>query len=436
MSQKPVLSVTVSDLGVTEEDLPVTEESKKWSNFRHFGNCDIFRLNHTPLLESIYDFFTSNCHPLLPHLALGATINVAGHLLRDVAVCRGKRPNFYTLLVARTGGGKDAIAKNINKLIEYKGWGCHLVSNFVSVQGYEKLLKEKDGTLFIVTDEAAQWFGSFEGKNTSEHYKKIKTALKLCYSGEPYACQTSKEDRGERIARPFINCAFLGTPVIFQNIREADISDGLLGRMLVFHDTNDQWGVDADFLSRGIQFIEPKVRAIQVPKTPHELYAQNQQCLYFYQQFVESTPAPSSLPDNHTQYLLARLHENFNKLLLLTLNNRGETTLEAAMWCASVVISCYDTACSLIAKDFGKTSFSDALNKMLSLLQSSGSLTRGQLRSKHAMQRLDKRLFDEALQALEEMGCVDLTTQLHQSGGRPATSIQITEKGRKEKPHD
>ena len=27
--------------------------------------------------------------------------------------------------------------------------------------------------------------------------------------------------------------------------------------MLVFHDTNNQWGVDADFLSKGVQFIEP-----------------------------------------------------------------------------------------------------------------------------------------------------------------------------------
>jgi DNA-binding PadR family transcriptional regulator len=52
------------------------------------------------------------------------------------------------------------------------------------------------------------------------------------------------------------------------------------------------------------------------------------------------------------------------------------------------------------------------------------------------MQRLDKRLFDEALQALEEMGCIETLTQLHPSGGRPATSIHITEKGRKEKPHD
>jgi hypothetical protein len=141
-------------------------------------------------------------------------------------------------------------------------------------------------------------------------------------------------------------------------------------------------------------------------------------------------PAPSSLPENHTQYLLARLPENFNKLLMLTLNEKGETTLAAARWCASVAIYCYDTACSLIDKDFGKTSFSDAVNKMLSLVRSSGMISKGQLRSKHAMQRLDKRVFEEALQALEEMGNLETISKNDPRGGRPTLLIQITEKGK------
>jgi hypothetical protein len=143
-----------------------------------------------------------------------ATINVAGHLMCNMAVCGGKKTNFFTLLVTRTGGGKDSIAQNMSKLLEHQGWGDHLESNFVSVQGYERVLQLKGGTLFMITDEAAQWFGTFDGKHTSEHYKKLKTALKINYSGGTYASQNAKEGASFIIKNTFVSCSFLGTPAI------------------------------------------------------------------------------------------------------------------------------------------------------------------------------------------------------------------------------
>jgi hypothetical protein len=275
-------SPRITHLSDTAAYLSDTAESKLWSNFRQFDKFDLFNLSHTPLLQSIHDFFTSNCKPLLPHLALGATINVAGHLMRSVGVCGGKRTNFFTLLVTRTGGGKDSIAKNIHKLMECQGWDMHMASNFVSVQAYERVLKAQNGTLFMVTDEAANWFGSFGGKNTSEHYKKLKTALKLSYSGENYVSQNAKGEESLTIPKPFVSCSFLGTPVIFQNIKEDDITDGLLGRMLVFYDVNDHWGIDSSILRQGLAFIKPALPAIKVPNKPHELYHKNDDCSMFY----------------------------------------------------------------------------------------------------------------------------------------------------------
>ena len=38
MSHPAVSSVAVAHSGVADDDLPVAEESKKWSNFRQFGN--------------------------------------------------------------------------------------------------------------------------------------------------------------------------------------------------------------------------------------------------------------------------------------------------------------------------------------------------------------------------------------------------------------
>jgi hypothetical protein len=49
-----------------------------------------------------------------------ATINVAGHLMCNMAVCGGKKTNFFTLLVTRTGGGKDSIARNMSSFWSIK----------------------------------------------------------------------------------------------------------------------------------------------------------------------------------------------------------------------------------------------------------------------------------------------------------------------------
>jgi len=411
-----------------------TETVDKWSNFREFGKINIFDFSHSPFLESIYSFFTSNCKPFLPHLALGATINCAGHLMRPMGQCRGKRTNFYTLLICRTGGGKDSIAHYMSEFMDYQKLGAYRASNFVSVQGFEKQLKELGGLMFMITDEAAQWFGAFSGRNTSEHFKKLKTALKLVYSGKRYLCQNSKKEDGYPIEYPFVNASFLGTPAIFQNIREDDITDGLLGRMLVFHDTNNNWGISAYDLARAEDFIRPKLLEITAPPKPFELYEKNNwfDLLHFYEQLLNSMPSPDSLPDNYTQYLLARVPENFNKLLMLTMNDQGEVSLAGARWAASVAVYCYETACSLLDANFGKTFFSDAHHKMLGIIRSAGTLYKGQLRASHAMRRLDKRVFEEALDALEEMGMVELVTkQPDISGGRPAVSIRLTEKGEK-----
>jgi DNA-binding MarR family transcriptional regulator len=95
-------------------------------------------------------------------------------------------------------------------------------------------------------------------------------------------------------------------------------------------------------------------------------------------------------------------------------------------------VYCYDTACSLLDENFGKTFFSDAHHKMLGIIRSAGKIYKGQLRASHAMRRLDKRVFEEALDALEEMGMVELVTkQPDISGGRPTVSIRLTRKRRK-----
>ncbi|GAO98210.1 hypothetical protein Cva_00858 [Caedimonas varicaedens] len=415
-----------SQMGVTEGKTGVTAKLNMWSNFREYGKFNILDVSHFPILASIYSFFTSNCKPFLPHLALGATINCAGHMMRPIGICRGKRTNFYTLLICRTGGGKETVARNIFKYMDYQKLGAYTASNFVSVQGFEKKITQTN-PLLMITDEAAQWFGAFSGRNTSEHFKKLKTALKLVYSGDRYTCQNSKSENGAVIEEPFLNSCFLGTPAIFQNIREDDITDGLLGRMLVFHDVNNSWGISAYDLSKAESFVPPELLNIKAPSSLFELYEKNNRfdLLHFYEGLVNSMPLPDTLPDNYVKFLLARIPENFNKLLLLTMNEKGEVTDTGAQWAASVAIYCYDTACALLEEHFGKTFFSDAHQKMFDLIKSAKTISKSQLRASHAMKRLDKRVFEEALDALAEMGVVEVIQQNPPSGGRPTITINL-----------
>ena len=422
--------VTEGVLSVTEAKKRVTEGVNIWSNFREYGKFDILDLSHSPILESIYSFFTSNCKPFLPHLALGATINCAGHMMRPMGMCDDKRTNFYTLLVCRTGGGKGAISKNIRKYMEFQQMGAYLASNFASVQAFEQALEELR-IMFMVTDEAAGWFESFNGRNTSSHFKKIKDALKMIYTDDCYITQSSKGNKGKTIVEPFLNATFLGTPDIFEHISERDIKDGLLGRMLVFHDINNSWGISAYDLAHKAKLARPKILNLKAPAKPFNLYEKNHvfDLLHFFEGLVNSMPSPDSLPNNYVKFLLARIPENYNKLLLLTMNEKGEVNLTGAKWAASVAIYCYHTACSLLDEHFGKTFFSDAHQKMLEIIKSAKSISKSQLRSFHAMKRLDKRIFEEALDALSEMSAVEVIEQKHPSGGRPTITINIKEKG-------
>ena len=181
-----------------------------------------------------------------PMLSLGASIAYVGALAsKRYQAIDTTRPNIYCIGVGVSGCGKEHARKQIKRLSKAAGVDKLLGGEEVtSDAAIEMELARHDGRLLYMWDEIGHMFGAMKSQRASSSAQKIipmlmrmSTSSSSMYGGKSYA---SKEDARTTIDQPHV-CLY-GTTVpgrLYEGMDSSEMSDGWLGRVLVFESKTD-----------------------------------------------------------------------------------------------------------------------------------------------------------------------------------------------------
>ena len=195
------------------------------------------------LMSAVMGFNLATAHKPQPELALAAAIALMSVLTGQTISDRyGTRTNLYILGVCKSGGGKEN-ARKVNKdilteagaedMVGPEGLASH-AGLFTAVNLYPRLL--------LQLDEIGRMLRVLSNPSAAPHLSgiitvlmKMFTASNTTYIGDAYA----DKDRNRTIDQPHV-CMYATTVPnsLYEGFSAESITDGFLGRILIFEATD------------------------------------------------------------------------------------------------------------------------------------------------------------------------------------------------------
>lgn len=388
-------------------------------------------------ISEIIDYNLATAHRRQPILALAGALAlmsvITGRKVRDDA---DTRTNLYILGVAGSGTGKEH-ARKVNKNLLYSAGADCLVGpeSPASSTGLISAIKHQPAIL-LQWDEMGRLLATLQGKYAGPHLANVLTSLmKLFTSSDSiyYSDAYADPTKNAKINQP--HAVLYGTTVpknLYENLSEDSISDGFLGRLLIFEtetphpdyqqparadmanivDTIKEWVNEG---GGNLSSLNPEPRTL--PTTPEAAVVWEDfraECLRLERVAEKNAP------------LWTRAVEKARKLALLhACSRRSEAVdLEAANWGREMATALTERL-AMVAGDWIADNRGQAVrNLIVRWLKEQPGYTATLRELARTNKSITPREMDEAVKQLTEReGIAHTFTET--AGGRPALKIRL-----------
>lgn len=376
----------------------------------------------------------------LPELALAGALALLSSVTGGKAKGLRARTNMYIMGLAPSGGGKDYARKLNRKILMHAGGGSICGPERIgSHAGIISALAENWNTLFQI-DEIGRLLATMQNAGHSPHLYNIASVLMQIYSSADDIWQADAYgDRNKCKTLEFPHCVVYGTSVpdgFWQSLTKENLSDGLIGRFLVFENAEyvDFQDVDEEELPQSVvdrckDWLDHKTHGGNLAGMTNHDAAHPQEVETDEQSAarLKKHAADISMRRKHEDPVEAaiwsRHAEKTNKLALLFACSRWQAesawpTINLADANRAIKLNNYLTRRML--KQAGvyvsESSFETAQLKVLRVIKRRQEWTQNQLTRSTRWLKPRERI--EILQTLQESGEIDV--EEHETGGRPA----------------
>jgi hypothetical protein len=178
----------------------------------------------------------------LPELALAGALALMASVTGGKAEGLRARTNIYVMGLAPSGGGKD-YSRKLNRKLLMEAGGGHICGpeRIGSHAGIISALAENWNTLFQI-DEIGRMLATMQSAGTSPHLYNISSVLMQIYSSADDIWQADAYgDRKKCKTLEYPHCVVYGSSVpdgFWTSLSKQNLSDGLIGRFLVFENSD------------------------------------------------------------------------------------------------------------------------------------------------------------------------------------------------------
>lgn len=384
-----------------------------------------------------------------PVFALANSIAFVGALVgRKVQTPSELRTNMYCLSVGDSGSGKDHSRRCIKNLCEHAGVLDELLGGeeIASDAGLIAAVKRQPSTLFQL-DEIGHMLTSFNSKSAQSYQRQIPSTLTKLFTSASSVCMGREYADGERdnIIQP--NACVYGTTVpgrLYEGITSRDITDGFLGRMLVFettdHDPDRRYDAARtdppqaliDKVVAWSQWTPPipdGVGNIESLRKPHPIVADiDESAAKAFINFDEETRRiKRKLTDGKgLNALWSRAAEHAEKIaLIVSCDEPGRPVIgiDVARYAIDLVRRLVDSLVSSVQDHVSDTSYGQDQLRIYRVIRDAGEVTTTNLSRR--TQGMDPQIRKRAIEELLLIGRITITTKNADGRGRPATVYQI-----------
>jgi hypothetical protein len=398
-------------------------------------------------------------------LALGGAISLMSILAsnRFATECRGLKtcPNTYVINLGYSGFGKDTPQTILNEILsdtDLIGSG-----NYKSGTSIIMDLPKKQERLDLI-DECSTILSAMGSKES--YASQMVELLSELFSKGPsrYVGQTSvaNGDRFGAAFNPHISILGSTTPKGFRtSINKEVAAKGLLPRMLLFfqHEVGEYKGrQDTSALPSVMESLKATVDLfLSKPKeidpnweskilidcskekdptyTPypegkkyqHQIIPFDSEAMDLWFQFEEDCHKKKSAdPESFESAFIARFAELSAKLALLDALATGKEQIDADsfLWAKEVIEIQWHNAAPLFMEAHAESNLESEIFKILNFIRGRGMITKSDLKRK--FQRVDERIYNQAINSLIETGQVQAMEVTQSGPGRPKVYYQIS----------
>ncbi|MCR9200209.1 MAG: primase C-terminal domain-containing protein [Planctomycetaceae bacterium] len=192
-------------------------------------------------LRDMTSFQYESCmFPLRESFLSSAIVTLATILSNRIVGQRGMRTNVYVMVLAPTGGGKDFCRDVSRKVLEEVDPELLGSEDFASATAMIRALSTQPVQLWLI-DEVAKMYGMIGSRHASSHQREIVPALLKLFTSSNKTNVKFRDfaNSDNRIILDHPCANILGTSTdagFWDSLQSEYITDGLLGRNLVFED--------------------------------------------------------------------------------------------------------------------------------------------------------------------------------------------------------
>lgn len=224
------------DLSGIMRQCSIPEEIQAATNFP--DEC----LEATGLIGELVRYNLDTALYPLPELALAGALSLMASVTGGKVEGLRARTNVYVMGLAPSGGGKD-YARKLNRKILLHAGGGHICGpeRIGSHAGIISALAENWNTLFQI-DEIGRLLATMQSAQMSPHLYNIASVLMQIYSSADDIWQADAYgDRKKCKTLEYPHCVVYGTSIpdgFWESLTKKNLSDGLIGRFLVFENSD------------------------------------------------------------------------------------------------------------------------------------------------------------------------------------------------------
>ncbi|MEB3703307.1 hypothetical protein Bealeia2_02001 (plasmid) [Candidatus Bealeia paramacronuclearis] len=374
---------------------------------------------------------------------LAGAIALAGFLLRDLVEGRqGGRTNFLTLTVGPSGTGKSQTLAGVMKILKALSLQKFYTKGLGSMQGCIEHLKQNDGVLFLLQDEASYTVRSSRSRYVMSHELMVeKFKMEMFNTPECYSSDAIKHGEKILLDFPFFAELSLSTPDIFESFTRQDMSKGLLPRYLLFYEAEAVFEKNQSLRKTIPDALADLLQQLEITNSStRQICTYDEEALALVQRFEKRVEAVQlrlieAAQEEHAfelSALVARLCEHVEKLSLLTAWHEGAIrpiTARGVSWAIAITLQSFETWKTLLRQGLHDTQTEELRAKVLRAIQKIATtqdlstwITRKAICRK--TQYLKPKERDEILHQLSEEECIEMCVR-----GEKQWLLRLTKKG-------
>jgi hypothetical protein len=374
---------------------------------------------------------------------LAGAIALAGFLLRDFVEGRqGGRTNFLTLTVGPSGTGKSQTLAGVMKVLKALSLQKFYTKGLGSMQGCIEHLKQNEGVLFLLQDEASYTVRSSRSRYVMSHELMVeKFKMEMFNTPECYSSDAIKHGEKILLDFPFFAELSLSTPDIFESFTRQDMSKGLLPRYLLFYEAEAVFEKNKSMCKIIPDSLSDILKQLEITNSSaRQVCTYEDDALELVQRFEKRVEAVQmslieASQEEHAfelSALVARLCEHVEKLSLLTAWHEGAIrpiTARGVSWAISITLKSFEKWKNRLREGLHDTQTEEMRAKVLRAIQKIAAsqdlkmwITRNALCRKTQYLKLKER--EEILHQLVEEECIEICVR-----GEKQILLRLTKKG-------